>query len=96
MFLATGSGSILGNPNGFKKEYSSKFWGAKIMKTLVITSQKYYIGYAFVNIKNRKLRSNLLLILRATFSRIRAWCQRYPLDPLINAPDKKCGNRVNY
>ena len=67
MFLATGRESILGGPNLFKNEYLSKFSVAKIKKTLVIMSQRYYIDYAFVNRKNRKLRPNIWLTLRATF-----------------------------
>ena len=56
-------------------------------------SQSYYIGYAFVNRKNRKLRPNALLTLRSTFLKagptINFWAryQRYPPDPLVNATD---------
>ena len=67
MFLATGPGTISGNPNFFKKEYVSKFFVAKMKKTLVDMSQKYDIGYAFVVQKKRKLKPNLLLTKRATF-----------------------------
>ena len=70
MFLATGPRNILGSPNFFKEEYLSKFFVAK-MKTSVILNKNYHIGYAFVNRKNRNLRPNLLLTLRATFSKIR-------------------------
>ena len=48
-----------------------------------------YIGYAFVNKTNRKLRFNLLLTFCATFSKIRApknfWARyrRYSVDPLL-------------
>ena len=58
IFLATRPGSIL----------------AKMKKTLVIMSQNYYIlvGYAFANRETRNHRHNLLLTLRATFSKIQA------------------------
>ena len=39
----------------------SKFFVAKIKNSLVIMSQSYFIGYAFVNRKKRKLRPNSLL-----------------------------------
>ena len=55
LFLSTGLGSILGNPNCFRKEYLSKIFVAKMKKTLVIVSQKYYMGYAFVNKKVESL-----------------------------------------
>ena len=40
MFLTTGAGSILGGSSFFKKDCSSKFFEAKIKKTLVMMSQK--------------------------------------------------------
>ena len=78
MFLATGRESILGGPNFLKNEYLSKFSVAKMKKTLVIMSKKFNIDYAFVNRKNRKLMSNILLTLRATFSSIRVRNHMYP------------------
>ena len=40
IFLAAGPGSILGSQNFFKKKYLSKFFVAKMKKTLIIMSQK--------------------------------------------------------
>ena len=40
MFLITGLGSNVGVGKLFKKKYLSKFFGAKMNKTLVIMSQK--------------------------------------------------------
>ena len=40
MLLATGSEIILGIPNFFEEEYLSKFFVAKMKKTLIIMSQK--------------------------------------------------------
>ena len=59
MFLATGPVSILGDQNFLKRV----FFVAKMKKLSVTTSQNYYIGYAFVNRKNRKLTPNFLLAL---------------------------------
>ena len=78
MFLATGPDRILEGPNFFKNEYLSKFSAAKMKKTLVIMSQKYYIDYEIVKRKNRKLRPNILLQLRAAFSSIRVGNHRNP------------------
>ena len=78
MFLATVRESILGGSNFFKNKYLSKFSVAKMKKTLVIMSQKYYIDYAFLNRKNRKIRPNILLTFRATFLSIWVQNRRYP------------------
>ena len=42
----------------FKKGYLSKFCVAKMKKTLVVMSQKFFVGYAFVNRKNKRLRQH--------------------------------------
>ena len=69
MFPATGPGNILGNPN-LKKKYLSKFFAAKMKKTFVIMPQKLLYKLCIFKRKNRKFRLNLLLALRATFSKI--------------------------
>ena len=81
--------STLGGPNFFKKEYLSKFFVSSCHKN-------YYISYAFVNRKNRKLRPNLLLRLRAMFSKIRARYQTYLRDPLVNAPVKMSSSGMQF
>ena len=69
----------------FEKEHLSKFFMVKTKKHWSSCHKNYYIDCAFVYRKNRKLRPNLLLTLRVSFSKIRARYQRYPLDPLVNA-----------
>ena len=50
MFLATGSGRILG-ARLFEKEYLSKIFVAKMKISLVTSSQNYYVGYTIANRK---------------------------------------------
>ena len=69
MFLATGREELWGGRIFFKKNFR-QFFVTKMKKTLVIIHKNYYIDYAFVNKKNLKLEPNLLLTLRAMFSKI--------------------------
>ena len=85
MFLAT---EYSGGQNFFKKKYLSKFFVAKMKHVPKIIIK---VMHLFTE-KNRKHRPNLLLTLRATFSKIRTpknirdRYQSYFLDSLVNVP----------
>ena len=77
MFLTKEPGSTLGGPNFFKKECLSKFFVAKMKKTLVVMPQKLLHSLCIGWQKSRKLRSSLLSTLHATFSKsLQDWQNR--------------------